>query len=58
MISVVKWQHFFLEAGIPRTVATKYSKLFAEQRIQNSVLSDLDKETLKELGITVVGDQV
>lgn len=55
---VLKWQNFFLEAGIPRSIATKYSKSFAVQRMQHSILGELDKSTLKELGITAVGDQL
>lgn len=55
---VLKWQRFFLAAGIPGTIASKYSKSFAEQRVQLTMLDDLDKTTLIELGVTTVGDQI
>uniref|UniRef100_A0A915PW49 SAM domain-containing protein n=1 Tax=Setaria digitata TaxID=48799 RepID=A0A915PW49_9BILA len=55
---VSKWQRFFVAAGIPSTVALTYSKSFAEQRIQFTMLDVLDKSVLIELGIVTVGDQI
>lgn len=54
----MKWQRFFIAAGIPGTIALKYSKSFAEQRMQFTMLDALDKSVLIELGIETVGDQV
>ncbi|VDO25889.1 unnamed protein product [Brugia timori] len=55
---VLKWQRFFIAAGIPGTVALKYSKSFADQRMQFTMLDVLDKSVLIELGIVTVGDQI
>ncbi|XP_050525894.1 uncharacterized protein C19orf47 homolog [Daktulosphaira vitifoliae] len=50
------WIKFFLEAGIPAFASTKYAAIFFENRIQSNMLMDLDKDILKEMGITVIGD--
>ncbi|KAM3718291.1 Serum response factor-binding protein [Dirofilaria immitis] len=55
---VLKWQRFFIAAGIPGRIALKYSKSFAEQRMQFTMLDVLDKSVLIELGVTTVGDQI
>ncbi|KAL3995455.1 DTHCT (NUC029) region family protein [Acanthocheilonema viteae] len=55
---VLKWQHFFVAAGIPNMVALKYSKSFVAQRMQFTMLDVLDKSVLIELGIVTVGDQI
>lgn len=47
---------FLLEAGIPAGQAANYAVSFVENRIEKDMLSDLDKDYLKELGITVLGD--
>ncbi|VDK63208.1 unnamed protein product [Gongylonema pulchrum] len=56
--SVLKWQRFFCSAGIPAAIAAKYSRSFAEQRVQFTMLEDLDKATLIDLGVNTIGDQV
>jgi hypothetical protein len=45
-------------AGIPTKVGAQYARIFVDQRIQRSMLVDLDKTTLKEMGIIAIGDQV
>ncbi|VDK83161.1 unnamed protein product [Litomosoides sigmodontis] len=55
---VLKWQRFFVDAGIPNVIAIKYSKSFAAQRIQFTMLDVLDKSVLIELGVVTVGDQI
>uniref|UniRef100_A0A914RZX1 SAM domain-containing protein n=1 Tax=Parascaris equorum TaxID=6256 RepID=A0A914RZX1_PAREQ len=58
LVVAAKWQQFFLEAGIPRKIAVQYSHLFVEQRISETMLEEIDKSTLVDLGITTIGDQV
>uniref|UniRef100_A0A915AD15 SAM domain-containing protein n=1 Tax=Parascaris univalens TaxID=6257 RepID=A0A915AD15_PARUN len=58
MSVAAKWQQFFLEAGIPRKIAVQYSHLFVEQRISETMLEEIDKSTLVDLGITTIGDQI
>jgi len=50
------WTRFFSDAGIPSFASSKYATIFYENRIQSNMLMDLDKDILKEMGITVVGD--
>lgn len=50
------WAKFFSDAGIPSFASSKYATIFYENRIQSNMLMDLDKDILKEMGITVVGD--
>ncbi|XP_015376104.1 PREDICTED: uncharacterized protein C19orf47 isoform X2 [Diuraphis noxia] len=50
------WTKFFSDAGIPSFASSKYATIFYENRIQSNMLMDLDKDILKEMGITVVGD--
>ena len=50
------WQEYLKKAGIPEAEATLYAKALHENRIHYP--EDLDKEILKELGITVIGDQI
>ncbi|CAG9538408.1 unnamed protein product [Cercopithifilaria johnstoni] len=54
----LKWQRFFVAAGIPSIIALKYSKTFAAQRMQFTMLDVLDKSVLTELGVVTVGDQI
>ena len=48
------WYKFLTDAGIPREEATTYAKTLVENRIKNP--SDLTRDILKELGITIIGD--
>ncbi|KAF7235344.1 hypothetical protein EYD10_17827 [Varanus komodoensis] len=60
MVSVTmatsEWIQFFKEAGIPPGPAVNYAVMFVDNRIQKSMLMDLTKEVMNELGITIVGD--
>lgn len=50
------WIKFFMDTGIPSYASSKYALIFYENRIQSNMLMDLDKDILKEMGITVIGD--
>ena len=52
------WLQFLLEAGIPASQAANYAVSFVENRIEKDMLGDLDKDYLKELGVTVLGDVI
>ncbi|CAI4229743.1 unnamed protein product [Auanema sp. JU1783] len=53
-----EWQKFFVHAGIPAAVARSYANSFKQNRIDKTMLKDLDKSTLAELGVTAIGDQL
>ena len=50
------WEQFFTDAEIPKKEAKAHAKLFTEERISETTLKDLTKETLQEIGITILGD--
>ncbi|XP_030621962.1 uncharacterized protein C19orf47 homolog isoform X2 [Chanos chanos] len=51
-----EWIQFFKDAGIPPGLAVNYAVSFVDNRIQKTMLMDLSKEIMMDLGITVVGD--
>lgn len=56
LLETPQWIKFFENAGLPPKIASKYSMLFQEHRIQRSMLADLTKAILNEIGINAVGD--
>ncbi|CAL1684972.1 unnamed protein product [Lasius platythorax] len=54
----VYWVKFFKGAGFPLDVATKHAVVFSNNRIKPDMLPDLDKPSLKEMGITLMGDMI
>lgn len=52
------WIKFFTDAGIPASDATNYALLFADNRIKQHMLLDLNRECLRDMGITVMGDVI
>ncbi|XP_029536314.1 uncharacterized protein C19orf47 homolog isoform X2 [Oncorhynchus nerka] len=51
-----EWIQFFKDAGIPAGLAVNYAVSFVDNRIQKTMLMDLSKEIMMDLGITVIGD--
>ena len=50
------WIKFFTEAGIPAGDAANYAVTFTDNRISRAMLSDLTKEYLQDMGISILGD--
>lgn len=43
MGSTKEWNNFFLDAGIPKTVAARYAVTFSDNRMSFEMLMDLNK---------------
>jgi len=56
MTSINLWMDFFLDAGIPDLTAATYATNFANNRIEMSMLPELNKGYLKDLEIHLLGD--
>ncbi|XP_016836675.2 uncharacterized protein C19orf47 [Nasonia vitripennis] len=52
------WVKFFKSAGFPTEHATRHALIFSNNRIKPDMLPDLDKPSLKEMGITLMGDMI
>lgn len=52
------WRKFFEACDLPTKIQNKYAETFTAQRIQPNMLKELDKDTLKELGVDTLGDQL
>ena len=51
-----QWVDYFKDLAIPEDTAAQYAASFTANRISNAVLPELNKETLKDLGVTIIGD--
>jgi len=58
MASKTEWNEFFLDAKIPKDVAARYAVNFYKNRMSFDMLSDLNKDYLRDLDITVLGDVI
>lgn len=50
------WVKFFQAAGVPSAAAATYAHIFYENRMDLDMLTDLNKEYLREMGIMPMGD--
>ena len=50
------WYDFFRQAGISAIDAVHYAQLFVAARMDGSMLADLDRALLRELGVATSGD--
>uniref|UniRef100_A0A8C4Q753 Chromosome 19 open reading frame 47 n=2 Tax=Eptatretus burgeri TaxID=7764 RepID=A0A8C4Q753_EPTBU len=57
-LAVPEWVKFFEGAGIPPGPSANYALTFVDNRINKSMLLDLTREVLHEMGISVVGDVI
>ena len=55
-MSLKEWTAFFRDAGITSSEASTYTAAFVQHNIRSDMLEDLDKEDLRDMGITAIGD--
>ncbi|XP_055333966.1 uncharacterized protein LOC129585351 [Paramacrobiotus metropolitanus] len=55
---LTEWKNFFLDSGIPEHAASEYAGIFISERINCSMLKNLDKGYLIDMGISTIGDQI
>lgn len=58
MTAAPAWFQFFLDSGIPPADAGNYAVTFTTNRIQMDMITDLTKDYLRDMGITVLGDVI
>jgi len=51
-----QWMKFFLDAGISKDTSAEYALEFESNRMEMSLLGDLDKDCLRDLNVTAIGD--
>lgn len=49
---------FFQAAGVPAAASATYAHIFYENRMELDMLTDLNKEYLREMGIMPMGDVI
>ena len=52
------WIKFFKDAGIPAGDAANYAVTFTDNRMSRTMLNDLTKEYLNDMGIKILGDVI
>ena len=50
------WIKFFEKCGLPSGISSSYALIFTDNRIKTDMLNDINKEILKDMGITAMGD--
>ena len=50
------WTAFFCDAGISSSEAYTYTAAFVQHNIRSDMVEDLDKDDLRDMGITAIGD--
>lgn len=52
------WQTVFINLGIPEANAATYSTSFAEQQMTEAELTSIDRDLLKECGVSIIAHQL
>ena len=55
-MSLGRWEVFFRGAGMYSPEAKAYAAAFVQHKVRGDTLDDLDKDDLRDMGITAVGD--
>ena len=56
--SIIQWTEILSSIGIPSPESEEYASVFVKSRLSRNDLADLDKETLRGLNVTTLGDQL